>query len=75
MVSVATGILYISELQILLNGNPCPSSSIYYAGLTPGYAGLYQINLLLPDVLPSDPTIQIVMGAQSSPGAILLYAQ
>lgn len=75
MVSVATGILYISELQILLNGNPCPSSSIYYAGLTPGYAGLYQINLLLPDVLPSDPTIQIVMGAQSSPGAILLYTQ
>jgi uncharacterized protein (TIGR03437 family) len=75
IVSTATGILYLSELQILLNGDPCPSSSIYYAGLTPGFAGLYQINLLLPDVLPPDPSFQMVMGTQASPGAIMLYAQ
>jgi uncharacterized protein (TIGR03437 family) len=75
IVSTATSILYLSELQILLNGEPCPSSSIYYAGLTPGYAGLYQINLMLPDVLPPDPSIQMVMGTQASPGAILLYAR
>jgi uncharacterized protein (TIGR03437 family) len=71
----ATSILYASQLQILLNGQPCPSSSIYYAGLTPGYAGLYQVNLRLPDVLPPNPSIQMVMGTQASPGAILLYAQ
>jgi uncharacterized protein (TIGR03437 family) len=75
IVSTATSILYLSEFQILLNGDPCPSSSIYYAGLAPGFAGLYQINLILPDVLPQDPAIQMVMGAQSSPGAILLYTQ
>jgi uncharacterized protein (TIGR03437 family) len=75
IVSAATGILYLSELQILLNGAPCPSSSIYYAGLTPGYAGLYQINLLLPNALPPDPAIQIVMGNQASPPAVLLYTQ
>jgi uncharacterized protein (TIGR03437 family) len=75
IVSTATSILYLSEFQILLNGDPCPSSCIYYAGLAPGFAGLYQINLILPDVLPSNPAIQMVMGAQSSPGAILLYTQ
>ena len=74
IVYTATSILYASELQILLNGVPCPASSIYYAGLTPGYAGLYQINLMLPNVLPPDPSIQLVMGAQTSPGAVLLYA-
>jgi uncharacterized protein (TIGR03437 family) len=67
--------LYASELQILLNGQPCASSSIYYAGLTPGFAGLYQINLILPDVLAPDPVIQIVIGPQSSPSSIQLFAQ
>ena len=67
VVSRATSIVYLSELQILLNGGPCPASSIYYAGLTPGFAGLYQINLKLPEVLPPDPLIQIVIGAQASP--------
>jgi uncharacterized protein (TIGR03437 family) len=75
IVSVATSILYESELQILLNGDPCPASSIYYAGLAPGYAGLYQINLLLPDIVPPDPAIQMVIGTQSSPGSVLLYVR
>jgi uncharacterized protein (TIGR03437 family) len=75
VVSTATTILYASELQILLNGAPCPASSIYYAGLTPGYAGLYQINLKLPDTLPANPAIRIVIGAQTSPAAIQLSVQ
>lgn len=75
IVSTATSILYQSELQILLNGQPCPASSIWYAGLTPGFAGLYQINLELPQDLPVNPQIQIVMGAQSSPANVQLYAQ
>jgi uncharacterized protein (TIGR03437 family) len=75
VVEVATSILYLSQLQILLNGEPCPASSIYYAGLAPGYAGLYQINLLLPDVLPPDPVIQMVLGAQSSPATVQLFVQ
>lgn len=74
VVSVATSILYASQLQILLNGDPCPSSSIYYAGLTPGFAGLYQINLKLPDVLPPNPAIRMVIGTQSSPPSIQLTA-
>jgi uncharacterized protein (TIGR03437 family) len=75
VVSVATSILYAAQLQILLNDDPCPSSSIYYAGLTPGFAGLYQINLKLPDVLPPNPAIRMVIGTQSSPASIQLQAQ
>jgi uncharacterized protein (TIGR03437 family) len=75
VVSTATSILYLSQLQVLLNGAPCPSSSIYYAGLAPGFAGLYQINLRLPDVLPPNPAIQMVIGSQSSPLSIQLSTQ
>lgn len=75
IVSTATSILYAAELQILLNGAACPASSIYYAGVAPGFAGLYQINLLLPEVLPPDPEIEMVMGAQASPALVQLFTQ
>jgi uncharacterized protein (TIGR03437 family) len=71
--TIAATILYASEMQILLNGVPQPAASINYAGVTPGFAGLYQINLQLPDVLPANPEIQIAFGAQASPATVLLY--
>jgi uncharacterized protein (TIGR03437 family) len=70
----AATILYASQLQILLNGSPLPEGSVQYAGATPGFAGLYQINVVLPDVLPPDPNIQVAIGTQVSPPAIQLYA-
>ncbi len=75
VVSTATSILYASQLQIFLNDVACPPSSILYAGLTPGYAGLYQINLRLPDVLAPNPSIRIAIGTQISPDSIQLAAQ
>lgn len=71
--SGAARLLYGSQLQIVLNGSVLPPSSIYYAGVTPGYAGLYQINVTLPDVLPRDPELQVVIGTQASPTGILLF--
>ena len=70
----ATPILYGSQLQIMLNGIQLPVENIYYAGLTPGFAGLYQINLKLPDVLLPDPEIRIVIGTQTSPALVQLTA-
>lgn len=72
--STALTILYASQMQILLNTIPCPQTSIYYAGVAPGFAGLYQINVRLPDVLPPNPQIQVAIGAQMSPQGVLLYA-
>jgi uncharacterized protein (TIGR03437 family) len=71
----AATLLYASQLQIVLNGAVLPQASIYYAGVTPGYPGLYQINVTLPDVLPPEPEIQVVMGTQSSPTGVLLFTQ
>lgn len=70
----ATWIYYLSQLQIQLNGAVLPAANVLYAGLTPGFAGLYQINVRLPDVLPADPEIRIAIGQQSSPAGIRLYS-
>lgn len=70
----AATLLYASQLQIVLNGAVLPQASIYYAGVTPGFSGLYQINLTLPGALPPDPEIRVVIGTQSSPAGVLLFA-
>ena len=75
VVSRATPILALAGLQILLNGTPVPSGSVLYAGLAPGFSGLYQINLVLPSWLPPDPDIQIAIGTEISPEGVELPAQ
>ena len=79
----STGYLppYISEivnkssLQVLLDGVPVDPAAILYAGLTPGSAGLYQINLILPDTVGADPEIRVAIGLQSSPAGLKLAVQ
>lgn len=72
MVQQPAQITSLATLQILLDGNPVPSQNILYAGLTPQSVGLYQINLRLPDSLPPDPIIQIVLGNNISPVTVQL---
>lgn len=75
IVSTATPILAAAQLQVLINGAACASCRVYYAGVTPGFAGLYQINVRLPDDLPSNPAVQMAIGAASSPAGVQLYTQ
>lgn len=75
LVQRATPILLISQLQILLNGMPIPAFNVLYAGLAPGFSGLYQINLLLPAWLPANPNVQISIGTELSPDGVELPAQ
>jgi uncharacterized protein (TIGR03437 family) len=75
LVTAAASILYKSQLQVLLDGVAIPASGILYAGLTPGFAGLYQINLQLPTGLSPNPEIQLAIGAQISPASIQLALQ
>jgi uncharacterized protein (TIGR03437 family) len=68
-------IYYLSQLQILLNGVACPPGNVLYAGLAPGFAGLYQINLRLPGDVGANPQIQVSIGPQISPSFIRLAVQ
>ena len=72
LVQQAAWISSLASLQILLDGTAVPSQNILYAGLTPSFAGLYQINLRLPDAFSPNPVIQIVVGSDSSPTTVQL---
>lgn len=71
--NMALSIRYMSEFVVLIDGVPCDPANIYYAGITPGYAGLYQVNLRLPTYTGPNPHIQLVLGAQASPSSVQLY--
>ena len=51
-----------ASLKVTLNGKAVDPSLIKYAGVTPGSAGLYQINLALPEGTGNDPEIQVTAG-------------
>jgi uncharacterized protein (TIGR03437 family) len=60
------------DLDLSLAGRRLGLDRVLYAGLAPGFAGLYQLNLLLPDDTPPDPEIRLGVGGLRSPeGATL----
>jgi uncharacterized protein (TIGR03437 family) len=61
--------------RVLLGGVPLPPENLEYAGITPGYAGLYQINLRLPAVLPPGPEIRLEARGENSPPGLRLPAR
>lgn len=60
--NAAASLVMLADFQVLLDGNPVDSSGIAYAGLAPGFAGLYQINFTLPPGTGSNPEIRIAIG-------------
>jgi uncharacterized protein (TIGR03437 family) len=64
--SSAAPLAMLSEFQVLLDGNPIDSGDIAYAGVAPGFSGLYQINVILPTTTDSNPEIRIAIGAAVS---------
>jgi len=64
----AAPIANINQFALQLNGVGLPPANIYYAGITPNFAGLYQINLLIPLNSPATPQIQISIGTAVSAG-------
>jgi len=49
----------VTPIEVWLDGQRLPADQIYYAGITPGYQALYQINLRIPPNVVADPFIQI----------------
>jgi uncharacterized protein (TIGR03437 family) len=60
---------------VWINGTPVDPVRILYAGVVPGYAGLYQVNLRLPDGSPPNPELRIGWTSQMSPAQLYLPLQ
>lgn len=71
----AAATLATPGFQVCLNGTPVDPSLILYAGVTPGYAGLYQVNVVLPADAPQNPELQIGWSGQMSPPQLYLPVQ
>lgn len=73
--ALASGAQWLSQISLFdvkVNGAVLDSAAILYAGVAPGYAGLYQVNVRLPDPLPANPEIRLgLAGIFSPPGRIL----
>ncbi len=72
LANFAASIVAAAQTQVLLAGVPCPQSSILYVGLAPGFAGLYQINLVVPPLTPPNPEVRVQVGLQISPPGTIL---
>jgi len=68
-------IVLLSDLQVTIGGTVLDPAQVQYAGLSPGFAGLYQINLVVPDQAGMDPEIRVSIRGQSSPGGLKLPAR
>ena len=64
-----------SDFVLTLDGVAVPSYSLEYVGVAPGYAGLYQINLLVPMGTGANPEIRIRIGNALSKAGLHLPVQ
>lgn len=71
----AASLASISEFRVILNGVPVDPGRVDYAGATPGYAGLFQINVRLPENVAALPEIRVGSGDRLSPAGRYLLVQ
>lgn len=65
----------IADFRVLLNGTSVPPGNVLYAGVAPYFAGLYQINLRLPDTVAPDPEVRLAVGDAISPAGVRLFVR
>jgi uncharacterized protein (TIGR03437 family) len=73
--TAAAPLANLADFRVLLNGAAVDPHQILYAGVTPGFAGLYQINLQLPANVPANPEIRIGFSTVMSPAGRILPVQ
>ena len=62
----------LDQFRVIVAGEELDPARIDYAGIAPGFAGLYQINVRLPVSLPPDPEIRLRCGDDWSPSGFRL---
>jgi uncharacterized protein (TIGR03437 family) len=73
--AAAASIQQMSTFQALLDGTVLDAGYVLYAGVAPGFAGLYQINIQLPQSTAANPEIRIGVAGQISPPGLLIPVQ
>jgi uncharacterized protein (TIGR03437 family) len=68
----ASEIVDRASLRVTFNGVAVDPARIAYAGVTPLCAGVYQINLYLPENLPVDPELRLFVGDAASQAGLKL---
>jgi uncharacterized protein (TIGR03437 family) len=63
-------ITQLSEFHVSVEGTVLDGANVYYAGVTPGIPGLYQVNVKLPEHVAPDPEIRIGIGDTFSPAGL-----
>jgi uncharacterized protein (TIGR03437 family) len=62
------------ELRLEAGGRPVAGSLIAYAGVSPGFAGVYEIRFVLPQRLGPDPEVRLQLGERQSQAGLRLFA-
>ena len=65
----------LPSFRVYLDGKALDASKVLYAGLAPGWASLYQVNLVLPEDVGPDPEIRLAVGNQTSRAGVRLAVQ
>ena len=69
----AAPILLLDQLRIQLDQQVLSPASVLYAGITPGFPGLYQINLRLPATITKKQLeLRAALGSQMSQSALVV---
>jgi uncharacterized protein (TIGR03437 family) len=64
----------LEAFRVLVGDTLLPAGRVLYAGVAPGFPGLYQINLRLPAELDRNSFIRIGFGELMSPEGVRLWA-
>jgi len=63
------------EYRVKIDGVELPAESVLYVGVTPGFAGLSQVNLRLPTTLAENVKIQTGLNENWSSGEVRLFTR
>jgi uncharacterized protein (TIGR03437 family) len=64
-----------ADFKLVLDGVAAGPGVVAYAGIAPGFAGLYQINVVLPKSTPANPEIKIGFASDLSVSGLHLPVQ
>ncbi|HYZ86445.1 MAG TPA: IPT/TIG domain-containing protein [Bryobacteraceae bacterium] len=58
------------EFRVQLDGRTVEPENLHYVGAAPGFAGVYQINFVVPSWTPIDPEIRVGLDEELSPSGL-----